>query len=374
MMKKFILFAMSALALAACSDDATTVTGGSGQESEPATEVYVQGTRMAANRVTKAPADYQTGKAYFYIRLDNLIPNLGSDVESAKYFPQTRNHQSVFVERNSGTIQVSYPYFSEGTYKKYVYDTTGKATQSVIANAPDLGDLIKANENTSLDLSKYNTKDYKIIWYIVKWSDNNWHVDGVVAKSDVKDATEVIPSIKDDNKDLDNKADETPVDPEYGTGNVEVDIHQQAHNTWEEIKTSIHVRDLVSGVKVTIPLEKEYVAEADDMHIRTYSFDLESKVYINGHEYELQDNKPIKLTVEHQDKAVVITVSAISADYIKALRKEYGDGVTIEVHTYAKGLPKEGIWSRVKQSTVTVDPSTYEGLIFKGATNAFGYK
>ena len=134
------------------------------------------------------------------------------------------------------------------------------------------------------------------------------------------------------------------------------------------------MRDLVSGVKVTIPLEKDYVAEADDMHIRTYSFELESKVYINGHEYELQDNNPIKLTVEHQDKAVVITVSAISADYIKALRKEYGDGVTIEVHTYAKGLSKEGIWSRVKQSAVTVAPSTYEGLIFKGATNAFGYK
>ena len=369
MMKKFVLFAVSALALAACSDDTTTVTGGSGQESEPATEVYVQGTRMAANRVTKAPSDYQTGKAYFYIRLDNLIPKLGSDVESAKYFPQKRDYQSVFDERNSGTIQVSYPYFSEGTYKKYVYDTTGKATQSVIENAPDLADLIKANLNTSLDLSKFNTKDYKIIWYIVKWAYGDWHVDGVVAKNDVKDVTEVIPSIKDDNKDLDNKADETPVDPEYGTGNVEVDIHQQAHNTWEEIKTSIHVR-----VKVTIPLEKDYVAEADDMHIRTYSFELESKVYINGHEYELQDNNPIKLTVEHQDKAVVITVSAISADYIKALRKEYGDGVTIEVHTYAKGLSKEGIWSRVKQSAVTVAPSTYEGLIFKGATNAFGYK
>lgn len=41
MMKKFILFAMSALALAACSDDTTTVGGGSAQKSEPATEVYV---------------------------------------------------------------------------------------------------------------------------------------------------------------------------------------------------------------------------------------------------------------------------------------------------------------------------------------------
>lgn len=374
MMKKFILFAVSALALVACGDDTTTVDGGSAQKSEPATEVYVQGTRMAANRVTKAPADYNTGRAYFYIRLDNLIPNLGSDVGAAKYYPQTRNHQSVFAERNSGTIQVSYPYFSEGTYKKYVYDTTGEATQSVIQSAPKLSDLIAANQNSSLDLKKFNTDDYKIIWYIVKWSDNNWHVDGVLVKKDVKDASEVIPDIKKENEGLDNKADETPLDPEYGTGNVEVDIHQQEHSTWEEIKTSIHVRDLVNGVKVTIPLEKEYVAEADDMHIRTYDFELESKVYINGHEYNFQDKKAVSLKVEHQDKAVVITVSAISADYIKALRKEYGDGVTIEVHTYAKNLSKEGIWSRVKQSTVTVDPSSYEGLIFKGATNAFGFK
>lgn len=373
-MRKILLCMMAVLFMASCGDDGNVIgtndnpTDG---KNSPSTEVYVQGKsiNVASTRATAG----ETEKAYFYIRIDNTAPGLGGLPNASSYFPQTRKGESVFADANSGLVDLSYPYFKTSThYSSYVYDTTGEATVKALTKIPTLEDLVSANRNSALNLSGLNLDDYKIIWYIVKKYDGIWHVDGVLTKKTTTDASEILPDLKDDNKDLDNSAD-TPTVPEVGKGdgNVEVDIHQQEHSTWDEIKTSIHVRDLVDGVTVEIPLEYENVAESDDFAIRTYDFELESKVFINGHEYSLSDTNPIKVNVEHQAKKVVITVSAINKDYITALRKEYGDGITVEVHTYAKGLTKAEVWTRLKQSTVKVIPSTYDGLIFKGATSAY---
>lgn len=137
------------------------------------------------------------------------------------------------------------------------------------------------------------------------------------------------------------------------------------------MKTSIHIRDLVESVTVEIPIGSQYIAEADDFALRTYDLELESKVYINGSEYILDSTNPVKITISHEADKVVITARCTDKAYLQALRKEYGDGVTIEVHTYQKDLTRAEAWAKIKQSKVTVLPSSYKGLIFKGATSAF---
>ena len=124
-------------------------------------------------------------------------------------------------------------------------------------------------------------------------------------------------------------------------------------------------------VTVEIPLEYDNIAEVDDFAIRTYDLELESKVFINKTEYTLDSTNPVKVTIEHQANKAVFTIVCTDEKYLQALRKEYGDGVTIEIHTYPKNISKEIVWTKLKSSEVKVSPSTYDNLIFKGATSAF---
>ena len=386
-MKKLFFFLMSALCLASCGEDGT-VSGGSETPNNPtpteqrSTEVYVQGADVAYSS-TRAMTE-QTAEAYFFIRIDNTAPGLGGLPNANSYFPQTARGESVFSENNKGLVDLNYPYFkTSSAYEKYVYDTTGETTlKALVGNAPTIEQLVAANKNSRLNLNGKDLSEYKIIWYVVKKYEGVWHVDGILTKKSTTDVSEVLPDIDNENKDLDNDKDNKPdlpavtpgEDIKLGDGNVEVDVHQQEHSTWDEIKSSIHVRDLVDEVKVEIPLEFAHVAEADDFQIRTYDYALESKVYLGGKEYNLDDTNPIHVTVEHQATKVVITVSCKNKEYIKKLREVYGDGITVEVHTYAKGLEKTEIWDRVKQTKAYVVPDSYKGLIFKGATNAFGFE
>lgn len=45
--------------------------------------------------------------------------------------------------------------------------------------------------------------------------------------------------------------------------------------------------------------------------------------------------------------------------------------MTIEVHTYGKGLTDAQVWEKVKKSTVRVEPSGYKHLKYNGATSAY---
>ncbi len=267
-------------------------------------------------------------------------------------------------------INLDYPYSSEGVVwpiTRYVYDTTGKEVDKVIVQQPDLKKLLDANQNRQFSslISKLDLDNCKVIWYVAREGQSNgWHVDGVLtlkSTNDIKD----IPDLKiDEDNNYTNSAEKEPLpeETELGNGNVEVNVHQQLHKDWDEIKTSIHVRDLVDEVNVEIPIGFDNVAESDDFAIRTYDYELESKVFLNGTEYSLNDTNPIKIQVKHEADKVVISVSAINHDYIKALRQAYGDGVTVEVHTYPKGLSKNDIWSRVQQSTVNVVPASYSNI------------
>lgn len=371
---------MSVLFMMSCGESAVvtggqTDDGGSVQPSEQrATQVYIQGKDYTSGYSATRGMAVNTADAYFFIRIDNSALGYGDTSTSDNYWPQNAKGESVFADGNKGKVDLDYPYFkSTANYSKYVYDTKGEATEDALDEMPDLADIIAANQNSALDLSGINADDYKIIWYVVKFSFNRWHVDGVLTKKATADASDVLPDLDEENKDLENSADQPilPTEPVYGNGNVEVNIHQQEHSTWDEIKTSIHVRDLVDKVTVEIPLGFDNVAESDDFAIRTYDYALASKVFINGAEYAVNDaTNPISVSVEHQATKVVITISAISHDYITALRKAYGDGITVEVHTYPKDISNTEVWSRIKQSTVNVVPGDYLNIV-KSVTSAF---
>ena len=335
--------------------------------------MYIQGNKTAATRAAAAKVNKKG--AYFFIRLDNRIAG-AEDCKSGDYFPQDAFGNTVRRLYNKGYIDADYAYYSSNDdYDKYVYDSKGKATLDAIVEQPQLKSIIKANLNPKLKLKDIDIEDLYVIWYMVKKQKDGWHVDGVLTKKTNKDLS-AIPGvggdIKEENKDLTDKKDDNTV-PATGDGNVEVDIHQQAHKDWSEIKTSIHVRDeAAKKVVVEIPLAKENVAEQDDFAIRTWDLKIDTKVYIKGTEYEFGTTNPVQVIVEHQADKVVITADCTAAtEYIQALRKEYGDGVTIEVHTYGKGLTDAQVWEKVKKSTVRVEPAGYKHLKYNGATSAY---
>ena len=377
-----LLFFMTAMAFTACTSDFSDSDGSASKDEKVmGTEVYVAGKLLDGSgsrsrayegeTLSRAAQGVNYADAYFFIRIDSRIPELVGNYNPNDYLPW--NNGSVFKPENKGKVNLDYPYWNiSSTYGvgKYLYDTSGKSVETIIDDVPTFASLMSVNKKGSALDANIDTENLKIIWYVAKYTFGAWHVDGVLTFKSTGDITEVPGVSKDPS--FENKAEEpTPLPSLYGKGNIEVDIHQQEHGDWQEIKTSVHVRDLVEKVTVEIPLEYDNIAEADDFAIRTYDLELESKVFINKTEYTLDSTNPVKVTIEHQANKAVFTIVCTDEKYLQALRKEYGDGVTIEIHTYPKNISKEIVWTKLQSSEVKVSPSTYENLIFKGATSAF---
>lgn len=130
---------------------------------------------------------------------------------------------------------------------------------------------------------------------------------------------------------------DVPDDPV--TKEVEVDIHQQVHNTWNETKTSVHVRD-VTDVTIEIPIEFADVCPSDDFAVR--AFDYVKEISVKGGEMQWQT---LTTTVEHQTNKVVIKITGITQSLLDAHNGE----ITIEVHNY---FTTDEIWNRLAKSTV----------------------
>lgn len=377
-----MLLATAAL-MTACSSDDSTITGGQ-DASQMSTEVYAMGKQLtvAAGSRAGASSNYASTRAaegenyvdaYFFVRIDGRIPKTIGQYKSDEYWPN--DHGSVFKDANKGLVNTDYPYWKfysnngASNVREYCYDSTGETVEKIIRNVPSFTSMMTVNTKDVADVAKIDTTNLKIIWYVAKFTYGKWHVDGVLTYKNVQDVTD-IPGGEYGEPTLDNDA----TDPALklgDEGNIEVDIHQQEHSDWQEIKTSVHVRDLVNEITIELPFEYEHIAEADDFAIRTYDLNLESKVFINGTEYALDSTNPIKVTIEHKADKAVFTIKCNDAKYLAALRKEYGDGATVEIHTYPKDLTKEEVWAKLKNAKVTVSPTTYERLVFKGATSAF---
>lgn len=382
-MKKLILFMMAVLCLSSCGEDANVTVGEQTIDPAPApnrtTQVYVMGKDVSGtSRAMMRAASTNTKQAHFFIRIDRRIPGYES-CPSTYYWPQTSSGHTLLDAGNTGTVDLDYPYwkYAGGSVGQYVYDSTGKAVTEALADVPSIESILNANKNTMYKFDNLDYSKLKVIWYVAKSGESNgWHVDGVLTDVNTKDVTE-IPDIKiDEDKNLDNSKKDEPVES-LDKGNVEVNIHEQLHKDWDEIKTSIHIRDLVDEVKVEIPIGQENMVPSDDFAIRTYDYEL-NKVYIKGSEYELTGTKPIKVQVAHNSDKIVITVSDINHDYIKKLIEAYGDGITVEVHSYPQYLSKDAIWNKMWNSaanksncTVTVKPAAYDSEKIKLSTTRY---
>lgn len=158
-----------------------------------------------------------------------------------------------------------------------------------------------------------------------------------------KGETPVVPSNPDSNP--------TPKpEPTIREGEVEFDIHQQEHKDWNEIKTSIHVRD-TAAVHVFLPIPKESQAVADDFDIRTgnvyqYVESFEAKFEFAGKEFSF----PVE--IKHTATGIDILIDCTTAEAKEALKLARGvfdDGITFEIHSYVNpDVATDQIWNWLK--------------------------
>lgn len=195
--------------------------------------------------------------------------------------------------------------------------------------------------------------DYMMVNGSGKIDANGIYDDWIMKIIPGKGETPVVPSNPDSNP--------TPKpEPTVREGEVEFDIHQQEHKDWNEIKTSIHVRD-TAAVHVFLPIPIESQAVSDDFDIRTgdayksgenksgenkYVEKFEAKFEFAGKEFSF----PVE--INHTATGIDILIDCTTAEAKEALKLARGvfdDGITFEIHNYVNpDVATEQIWNWLK--------------------------
>lgn len=185
--------------------------------------------------------------------------------------------------------------------------------------------------------------DYMMVNGSGKIDANGIYDDWIMKIIPGKGETPVVPSTPEPNPAP------TP-EPVVREGEVEFDIHQQEHKDWNEIKTSIHVRD-TAAVRVFLPIPIESQAVSDDFDIRTgdaykYVENFETKFEFAGKEFSF----PVK--INHTATGIDILIDCTTAEAKEALKLARGvfdDGITFEIHSYVNpDVATEQIWNWLK--------------------------
>lgn len=147
-----------------------------------------------------------------------------------------------------------------------------------------------------------------------------------------------------------------PTTPATVAGEVEFDIHQQEHKDWNEIKTSIHVRD-TAAVHVFLPIPFISQAVADDFDIRTgsdYTYLSEltyNEIYVAKFEFAgTEFSFPVE--IQHNEAGIDILIDCTTDEAkaaLKLARGVFDDGITFEIHSYVNpDVTSEQIWNWLK--------------------------
>ena len=166
-----------------------------------------------------------------------------------------------------------------------------------------------------------------------------------------KGETPVVPPTPEPNPAPNPEPNPTPTPaPVVREGEVEFDIHQQEHKDWNEIKTSIHVRD-TAAVHVFLPIPQESQAVADDFDIRTgnvyqYVENIEAKFEFAGKEFSF----PVEINHTATGYDILIDCTTAEAkEALKLARGVFDDGITFEIHSYVNpDVATEQIWNWLK--------------------------
>lgn len=195
--------------------------------------------------------------------------------------------------------------------------------------------------------------DYKMVKDDGKIEPDGTYDDWIVKIIPGRGVTPVVPSTPDPNPTPKPEPTPTPTlepTPVVREGEVEFDIHQQEHKDWNEIKTSIHVRD-TAAVHVFLPIPMESQAVADDFDIRTgnvyqYVESFEAKFEFAGKEFSF----PVE--INHTATGIDILIDCTTAEAKEALKLARGvfdDGITFEIHSYVNpDVATEQIWNWLK--------------------------
>ena len=195
--------------------------------------------------------------------------------------------------------------------------------------------------------------DYMMVKDEGKIEPDGTYDDWIVKIIPGKGETPVVPSKPDPNPAPKPEPTPTPTPeptPVVREGEVEFDIHQQEHKDWNEIKTSIHVRD-TAAVHVFLPIPMESQAVADDFDIRTgnvyqYVESFEAKFEFAGKEFSF----PVE--INHTATGIDILIDCTTAEAKEALKLARGvfdDGITFEIHSYVNpDVATEQIWNWLK--------------------------
>lgn len=365
-MKKISLFLFTVLiTLLSCSD--LSENNGSNVNAEVCkpSDVFVYSggnvitTRSGENAIGYDIPDNGCYNVWYFIRIDGNIP--GEDevnLPSEAYFPRTAQGKTMISPLNMGKVTANATWRSNEKFSKYLYSTDGSAVQSVIVQEPTIEELVEANKGNGDDFTGYinNKEKLHFIWYACKKQDADkcWHIDGILTSVDKSNISEtkygegIISNYKNNN-----------TIPDSGNvvrkAHIEFDIHQQIHNDWKEVKTTVHLRDTVT-VHLTIPTQ-DITLDKDDFDIKVgnlYEYTEPKNVNINidGNVYQLE------ITIEHNKQGIEITIYP-NKEALIAARKKYYDGLTFEIHSYVKNeFTDEEVWNLIKQSKCTTSPYT----------------
>ena len=373
-MKKYLLFFASAMMmLAACNSDSSLdeITPDSPQPTPAATpKTTVQfgvsksgstGQFLLLDDVEES--DIETINTKFSIRIDNRIPDGeadGNSFNAGDYITITDSHNNMVFGTLRGDMNYKIPTPPARTSPsqkghdvlRYIYSTDGYLPNLALLEMPTLEEvkacLLRNAKTKNLDLS-----NVKIIWYVAKMQNevlwygrNYWHVDGILTFPETTSIDDIPNGIPPGSEIFE---DETAPEQTWKDGEVEIDIHQQNHDEkWNEIKTAIHVRDAVD-VTVELPIANMYQTEADDFQIRVWT-----SYYKIGNE-----TYPISVETIHKTNSIVINVKGVTEEILQHAREESnGDGITVEIHTYYKGLDDLSAWQMLKGSTASTDAKT----------------
>lgn len=148
----------------------------------------------------------------FYIQLDNAVMDVEGDINfrDTKYFSG-----SVAKSTIDPNLPTDFQYAGKGTDEDSVFQTDSNIRDTIlgksgyVSNCPNDDDVFLSLQNDhtgktqacfqskDIDITNLTSENYSIYWYVVKYHNDGWHVDGILlpksSNTDIEPTPEPIP-------------------------------------------------------------------------------------------------------------------------------------------------------------------------------------
>ena len=131
----------------------------------------------------------------FYIQLDNAVMDVEGDINfrDAKYFSG-----SVAKSTIDPNLSTDFQYAGKGTDEDSVFQTDSNIRDTIlgqsgyVSNCPNDDDIFLSLQNDhtgktqayfqskDINITELTSENYSIYWYVVKYHNDGWHVDGIL--------------------------------------------------------------------------------------------------------------------------------------------------------------------------------------------------